>query len=80
MAGNGKAILLPSHYFHSSTLGVSTYLVADATWLQVRAALEQVCKQVYGEDVERATALVFSLLHIDLVACTLALLVHVLPR
>ena len=55
-------------------------MLADHSSLQVRAALEQICKQVYGEDVERATALVFSLLHIDLVACTLALLVHVLPR
>lgn len=53
--------------------------VGGPEWL-VRAAVEQLGKQVYGEEVARATGLVFSLLHLDLVACTLALLVHVLPR
>ena len=48
-------------------------------WL-VRASLEQLVRQVYAEDVSRATELIFSLLHLDLVACTLALLALVLPR
>ena len=46
----------------------------------VRAAVEQLGKQVYGEDVSKATELVFSILHIDLTASTLALLTQVLPR
>ena len=46
----------------------------------MRAPLEHVCRQLHGADVERAIALVYSLLHKDLVASTLALLVHVLPR
>lgn len=53
--------------------------IGGPEWM-VRASLEQVGRQVYGEDVERATELVFSLLHLDLPACTLALLVQVLPR
>ena len=43
-------------------------------WL-VRVPLEHVCRQLHGADVERAIALVYSLLHRDLVASTLALLV-----
>ena len=35
---------------------------------------------VYNEDVDKATELVFSMMHIDLVPCTLALLLHVLPK
>lgn len=35
---------------------------------------------MYGEDVSRATELVFSILHLDLTASTLALLTQVLPR
>ena len=42
--------------------------------------VEKMVSQVYNEDVERATEMVFSLLHIDLVCCTLAMLVHTLPR
>ena len=38
-------------------------------WL-VRVPLEHVCRQLHGADVERAIALVYSLLHIDLVAST----------
>ncbi len=36
--------------------------------------------QVYSEEVSRCVEMVFSLLHIDLPACTLALLLHLLPR
>jgi len=46
----------------------------------VTVLVERMVSQVYNEDVERAVELVFSLLHIDLVCCTLALLVHTLPR
>jgi hypothetical protein len=35
---------------------------------------------VYSEEVSRCVEMVFSLLHIDLPACTLALLLHLLPR
>jgi len=46
----------------------------------VTVLVEKMLGQVYNEDVERATELVYSLLHIDLVCCSLALLVSVLPR
>ena len=46
----------------------------------VTVLVEKMVSQVYNEDVERATEMVFSLLHIDLVCCTLAMLVHTLPR
>ena len=35
---------------------------------------------MYSEEVSRCVELVFSLLHVDLPACTLALLLHLLPR
>merc|ERR1719341_2238086 len=38
----------------------------------VTVLVEKMVSQVYNEDVERATEMVFSLLHIDLVCCTLA--------
>jgi len=53
--------------------------IGGPAWM-VRAAVEQLGKQVYGEDVSKATELVFSILHIDLTASTLALLTQVLPR
>lgn len=55
------------------------FKIGGPQWF-VRVAVERMVSQVYRDDVERATELVFSLLHIDLVACSLALLVHVLPR
>jgi len=45
----------------------------------VSTLLGRVVTQVYQDDVERAIELVFSLMHIDLVACTLSLIVQVLP-
>ena len=42
--------------------------------------VEKMVSTVYNEDVDKATELVFSMMHIDLVPCTLALLLHVLPK
>ena len=35
---------------------------------------------MYNEDVDRCTETVFSLMHLDLAATTLALLLHTLPN
>ena len=55
------------------------YRVGGPEWF-VTVLVERMVGMVYHEDVDKATELVFSLLHVDLVQCTLALLVHVLPR
>ena len=34
---------------------------------------------MYSEDLQRCTELVFSMMHLDLAACTLSLLLHTLP-
>ena len=50
-----------------------------AEWF-VSVLTEKITSLVYNEDVDRATEMVFSLMHVDLISCTLALLLHVLPR
>ena len=55
------------------------FTVGGPTWF-VNTLTDRLLSQVYSEDVERACQLVFSLLHVDLVACTLALLLSTLPR
>jgi len=58
---------------------VRLFDIGGPQWF-VTVLVEKMVSQVYNQDVERATELVFSLLHIDLVCCTLSLLVHTLPR
>jgi len=55
------------------------YNLGGAEWF-VTVLVEKMVSTVYNEDVDKATELVFSMLHIDLVPCTLALLLHVLPK
>ena len=55
------------------------FRLGGAEWF-VTVLVERMVGMVYHEDADKATELVFSLLHVDLVQCTLALLVHVLPR
>ena len=55
------------------------YNVGGAEWF-VSVLVEKLVGMVYNEDVDRATELVFSMLHVDLVTNTLALVVHLLPR
>ena len=58
------------------------FRLGGAEWF-VTVLVERMVGMVYHEDADKATELVFSLLHVDLVLvqCTLALhlLVHVLP-
>ncbi len=53
--------------------------IGGPQWL-VGVLVEKMASQVYSEEVSRCVEMVFSLLHIDLPACTLALLLHLLPR
>merc|ERR1711952_533814 len=55
------------------------YTLGGAEWF-VTVLVERLLRLVYSTDLDRATAAVFSLLHIDLVPCSLALLLHTLPR
>ena len=55
------------------------YTLGGAEWF-VTVLVERLLGLVYSTDLDRATAAVFSLLHIDLVPCSLALLLHTLPR
>ena len=55
------------------------YTLGGAEWF-VTVLVERLLGLVYSADLDRATAAVFSLLHIDLVPCSLALLLHTLPR
>ena len=55
------------------------YTLGGAEWF-VTVLVERLLGLVYSTDLDRATAAVFSLLHIDLVPCSLALLMHTLPR
>ena len=55
------------------------YTLGGAEWFET-VLVEQLLGLVYSTDLDRATAAVFSLLHIDLVPCSLALLMHTLPR
>ena len=55
------------------------YTLGRAEWFET-VLVEQLLGLVYSTDLDRATAAVFSLLHIDLVPCSLALLMHTLPR
>ena len=55
------------------------YTLGGAEWF-VTVLVERLLGLVYSADLDRATAAVFSLLHIDLVPCSLALLMHTLPR
>ena len=55
------------------------YTLGGAEWF-VTVLVERLLGLVYSTDLDRATAAVFSLLHIDLVPCNLALLLHTLPR
>jgi len=52
---------------------------AGPQWF-MEVLVNKITSQVYTEDVERCTELVFSLMHLDLVTCTLSLLLHVLPN
>ena len=55
------------------------YTLGGPEWF-VTVLVERLLGLVYSTDLDRATAAVFSLLHIDLVPCNLALLLHTLPR
>ena len=55
------------------------YNLGGPEWF-VTVLVERLVSCVYYEDVDRAGEVIFSLLHIDLAANTLALLLHVLPR
>ena len=55
------------------------YSLGGPEWF-VTVLVERLVSCVYYEDVDRAGEVIFSLLHIDLTANTLALLLHVLPR
>ena len=55
------------------------YRVGGPEWF-VTVLVEKMLGQVYTDEVDRAGELVFSMMHLDLVATTLALLLHVLPR
>jgi len=52
--------------------------IGGPQWLD-SVLVEKMASQVYSEEVSRCVEMVFSLLHIDLPACTLALLLHLLP-
>ena len=55
------------------------YNLGGPEWF-VTVLVERLVSCVYYEDVDRAGEVIFSLLHIDLAANTLTLLLHVLPR
>jgi len=55
------------------------YNIGGAEWF-MNVLVEKMKSQVYNEDVDRCTETVFSLMHIDLPAATLALLIHILPN
>ena len=55
------------------------YRVGGPEWF-VTVLVEKMLSQVYTDEVDRAGEIVFSMMHLDLVTTTLALLLHVLPR
>ena len=55
------------------------YKVGGAEWF-VTVLVEKMLSQVYTDEVDRAGEMVFSMMHLDLVSCSLVLLVHTLPR
>jgi len=52
--------------------------IGGAQWL-MEILVEKIKSQVYKEDVSRCTEMVFSIIHIDLPACTLSLLLYIIP-
>ena len=50
-----------------------------AVWY-VEVMVEKMVGMVYNTDMDKAVELVFSLMHVDMAACMIALVVHVLPR
>jgi len=53
--------------------------IGGAQWL-MDILVEKIRSQVYKEDVSRCTEMVFSIIHIDLPACTLSLLLYIIPN
>jgi len=50
-----------------------------AVWY-VEVMVEKMVGMVYNTDMDKAVEVVFSLMHVDMAACMIALVVHVLPR